>query len=121
MSNSARHFLWPVLLWCLCCAPATGQEYWNYKTAYDAYDSGEFQLAADIYKRLAKDGDARSQNDLGFLYTVGQGVPQDFKTAAQWFGKAAKHRFSLDYRAPLTAIQAMSIALTSFADKLVVT
>jgi len=90
MSNSARHFFCPVLLWYLCCAPATGQEYWNYKTAYDAYDAGEFQLAADIYKRLAKDGDARSQNDLGFLYTVGQGVPQDFKIAAQWFSKAAK-------------------------------
>ena len=43
-----------------------------------------------FFKRLAKDGDARSQNDLGFLYTVGQGVPQDFKTAAQWFSKAAK-------------------------------
>ena len=41
MSNSAMRFLWPVLLWCLCCAPAAGKEYWNYKTAYDAYDRGE--------------------------------------------------------------------------------
>ena len=90
MSNSARRFLWPVLLWCLCGAPAAGQEYWNYKTAYDAYDSGEFLLAADIYKRLAKGGDARSQNDLGFLYLVGQGVPRNFETAALWFHKAAE-------------------------------
>jgi TPR repeat protein len=90
MANSARRILWPVLIWCLYYAPAAGQEYWNYKTAYDAYDAGEFQLAADIYKRLAKKGDARSQNDLGFLYSVGQGVPQDFKTAALWFHKAAE-------------------------------
>jgi TPR repeat protein len=67
-----------------------GQEYWNYKTAYDAYDAGEFQLAADIYKRLAEKGDARAQNDLGFLYSVGQGVAQDFKAAIVWFRKAAQ-------------------------------
>ena len=90
MTSSAGRFLWPVVLWCLCCAPAAGQEYWNYKTAYDAYDSGEFQLAADIYKRLAKSGHARAQNDLGFLYLLGQGVPQNFETAASWFHKAAR-------------------------------
>ena len=43
------------------------------------------------------------------------------ETILMLFGKAAKHRFSLDYRSPITALQAMSIALTSFADKLVVT
>ena len=52
-----------------------------------------------------------------------QMIDEDDKdeTVLMMFGKAAKHRFSLDYRAPITAIQAMSIALTSFADKLVVT
>ena len=89
MSNEANILLWPVLLWCLSCTPAAGKEYWNYKTAYDAYDAGEYLLAADMYKRLAAAGDARAQNDLGFMYTVGEGVQQDFKTAAMWFGKAA--------------------------------
>mmetsp|Transcript_6043 Transcript_6043/g.19239 ORF Transcript_6043/g.19239 Transcript_6043/m.19239 type:complete len:518 (-) Transcript_6043:21-1574(-) len=37
------------------------------------------------------------------------------------FGKVEKHRFSLDYQAPLTAAGAFAIALTSFADKLLVT
>ena len=54
-----------------------------------AYDRGEFALAADMYKRLARKGDARAQNDLGFLYSVGQGVPQDFGVAAKWFHKSA--------------------------------
>jgi TPR repeat protein len=79
-----------VLLVCLCSAPATGKEYWTYKTAYDAYDTGEFVLAADIYKRLAKKGDPRAQNDLGFLFTIGHGVEQDFKRAVHWFQKAAR-------------------------------
>jgi len=37
------------------------------------------------------------------------------------FGKVTKDRFCLDYKAPLSIIQAFSIALTSFADKLMVT
>lgn len=65
-------------------------EYWNYKTAHDAYDAGDFELAADIYKRLAHKGDARAQTDLGFLYSVGQGVPQDFTTAVRWFRMATR-------------------------------
>ena len=90
MRYSAVRLLWPVLLGCLYCAPAGGKEYWNYKTAYEAYDAGEYVLAADIYKRLAKSGDARAQNDLGFLYFVGQGVTQNARTAATWFHKSAE-------------------------------
>jgi hypothetical protein len=37
------------------------------------------------------------------------------------FGKVTKHRFSLDFRPPLSVMQAMSVALSSFADKLMVT
>lgn len=37
------------------------------------------------------------------------------------FGKVTKHRFSLDYQAPMTAAGAFAVALTSFADKLLVT
>ncbi|GBG30270.1 Tubby protein-like [Hondaea fermentalgiana] len=36
------------------------------------------------------------------------------------FGKVSKHRFSLDFKSPLTMVQAMSIAMTTFADKLMV-
>ena len=89
MTHKARHCLWVLVLWCLCETPTGAREYWNFKTAYDAYDQGEFQLAADIYKRLADKGDPRAQNELGFLYSVGQGVPQDFKIAAAWYLQAA--------------------------------
>ena len=45
--------------------------------------------------------------------------PQD--EALMLFGKVSKNRFSLDYCAPLTLVQALSVALSAFADKLVVT
>ena len=37
------------------------------------------------------------------------------------FGKVTKHIFSLDYREPLSAVQVLAVALSSFADKLMVT
>jgi len=37
------------------------------------------------------------------------------------FGKVAKTHFSLDFKAPMTVMQAFAIALTSFADKMLVT
>ena len=37
------------------------------------------------------------------------------------FGKVGKSHFSLDFKAPMTVMQAFSIALTSFADKMLVT
>lgn len=94
MSHKARCLFWPLMLWCLGTAPAGAAEYWNFKTAYDAYDRGEFQLAADIYKRLADKGNVRAQNELGFLYSVGQGVPQDFKIAASWYRQAADQGYA---------------------------
>jgi tubby-related protein 1 len=37
------------------------------------------------------------------------------------FGKVSKSHFSLDFKAPMTVMQAFCIALTSFADKMLVT
>ena len=43
------------------------------------------------------------------------------KTNLMRFGKITDDRYSLDYRYPLSPIQALCIALSSFSDKLVVT
>ena len=90
MSHKISPYLLLVLFWGLCQSQAAGKDYWTYDTAYYAYDSGDFTLAADMYKRLAAKGDARAQNDLGFMYFVGQGVEQNAATAAKWFRKAAR-------------------------------
>jgi tubby and related proteins len=37
------------------------------------------------------------------------------------FGKVTKNHFSLDYKMPLTVVQALAVALSSFADKMMVT
>ena len=37
------------------------------------------------------------------------------------FGKVTKNRFTLDFRPPMTVTKALSVALSTFADKLAVT
>ena len=41
-------------------------------------------------KRLANDGDATAQNNLGLMYMSGTGVPQDYKEAGKWFKMSAE-------------------------------
>lgn len=90
MRLSVTRLICAILSLILLSVPVTAQVYWNYKTAYMAYDRGDFELAADMYKRLAASGHSRAQNDLAFLYEIGQGVPQDLAKAAMWYRKAAE-------------------------------
>jgi TPR repeat protein len=41
-------------------------------------------------RELAGQGDAIGQSNLGMMYHLGKGVPQNHKLAAQWFRKAAE-------------------------------
>jgi TPR repeat protein len=40
--------------------------------------------------KLAEQGDAYSQHNLGYMYASGEGVPKNDKTAVMWYTKAAK-------------------------------
>lgn len=52
---------------------------------------GEAAIAAGVraYHRLARGGNAAAQTELGYLYAVGLGVPQNAEWAAYWYGQAA--------------------------------
>ena len=54
-----------------------------------AYDRGDYATAFHEMKPLAEQGDADSQNNLGVLYYLGQGVPQDYVQAHMWFNLSA--------------------------------
>ena len=44
----------------------------------------------DTLTKLAEQGNAGAQNDLGVMYAEGRGVPQDDAKAIKWFRKAAE-------------------------------
>jgi len=56
----------------------------------EAYRSGDFAGAADIWRPLAEAGDPLAQFNLGILHDLGQGVTRDAATAAEWFRRSAE-------------------------------
>jgi hypothetical protein len=49
---------------------------------------GDHATALKTFQSLAAQGNAEAQNNLGELYAKGQGVPQDYAQARQWYEKA---------------------------------
>ena len=66
----------------------------DFEDAMDYYDSGHYVLAADRFRAAAGHGNARAQEILGFMYSLGSetypGVPRDLRSAAHWFDLAAR-------------------------------
>jgi Sel1 repeat len=60
------------------------------RDARRAFDAGRFEVARHLWLPLAAAGDAEAALDLGLLYDLGSGVPQDSSTAYRWYRQAAK-------------------------------
>ena len=54
-----------------------------------AYDRCDYAVALRLFRPLASQGDVYAQTNLGLMYHVGQGVPQNHDEAAKWFWLAA--------------------------------
>jgi TPR repeat protein len=54
-----------------------------------AYNRGDYATVVRELVPLAQDGDPRAQLNLGLMYLKGQGVPQDYGQALQWYRRAA--------------------------------
>ncbi len=44
--------------------------------------------------KLTQQGYASAQNNLGYMYDQGQGVPQDYEQAIDWYRKAAEQGYA---------------------------
>jgi hypothetical protein len=54
-----------------------------------AYNRGDYATVVQELVPLAQDGNPRAQTNLGRLYLLGQGVPQDYAQALTWYRLAA--------------------------------
>jgi uncharacterized protein len=52
--------------------------------------AGDLYTAAARVTRAAERGDVRAQAQLGWMYSSGRGVPQNYVLAAKWFQSAAE-------------------------------
>ena len=54
-----------------------------------ATNRGDYATALLLLRPLAEQGNIWAQSNLGVMYAVGEGVPQDFVSAHMWFSLAA--------------------------------
>jgi TPR repeat protein len=59
-----------------------------------AYNKGDYATAYEEFKPLAEQGDAKSQYNLGVMYSNGQGVSKDYAEAVKWCRKAADQGYA---------------------------
>ena len=62
----------------------------DFNKGLKAAQSGDFKTALIEWTPLAEQGDVDAQYNLGLMYSKGEGVPQNDKTAVKWHTKAAK-------------------------------
>jgi len=82
-----------VVLLCLVLAAARADEKVLPPRFYDglvAYNMGDFEKAAGLWRPLARAGDANAQCGLGILYLSGIGVRRDSALARRLFLQAAR-------------------------------
>ena len=81
-----RRLFFAVFLVVACATVAAAD---SIEKAGHAYGRGDYVQAERLYRSLAEQGDPKAQYFLGVMYANGQGVPQDYKKAMTWIGKAA--------------------------------
>jgi TPR repeat protein len=70
-----------------------------------AFQAGRYEVAFDVYRRMATEGEMQAQTVLGWMYQLGRGVPRDLREAEKWYlaaaisgSSAAQFRLATMYR-----------------------
>jgi len=77
------------LLTALLITLAQPAEAQNYETGKAAYKRGDYPTALQHFRPLAKSGHPKAQSNLGFMYSKGHGVTQNYGKSISWLSKAA--------------------------------
>ena len=62
----------------------------TFEQSIQAYERKDYVTALAGFKKLAEQGNASAQSNLGMMYANGQGAPKDEQLAVNWFRKAAE-------------------------------
>jgi len=66
----------------------------TFEQSFAAHERKDYRTALAGFKKLAEQGGAGAQYNLGIMYDKGRGVPKDEQQAAAWFRKAAEQGFA---------------------------
>ena len=111
-----RRLLPWLMLLCLC-----GTARAEFIAAMRAMERGHYATAERALRKPAAAGDARAQNNLGYLYEHGLGVAQSHAEARAWYSRAAstglpeaKYNLAILYHYGRGVAQSMEAALPLF-------
>ncbi|CAG9934166.1 tetratricopeptide repeat protein [Candidatus Nitrotoga arctica] len=62
----------------------------SFPDALNAYETGDYSKAFDLFVPLAQQGNVKAQLTLSAMYAIGKGVPQDYEKAVKWYQMAAE-------------------------------
>jgi hypothetical protein len=65
-----------------------------FEDGVEAYERGDFAMAAQIWMPLAEQGDPAAQFNIGLMYDNGRGVPKDDSAAVLWYRRAAEQGYA---------------------------
>lgn len=77
MGAGVKIFVHAVVVWLLAGPAFAGAV----EDGVAAYERGDYATALQLFRRLADQGDAEAQYNLGFVYDQGQGLTQDYVLA----------------------------------------
>ena len=60
------------------------------KSGIAAMKRQHYATALRAFRAEAEEGDAQAENNIGYMYEYGWGVPQDYNKAMKWYKRAAK-------------------------------
>ena len=90
MARRAFRFIAPAVLLLLAAALALPAAAQTFAEADAAYERGDYATAYRGFRRLAEQGNAAAQFNLGRMYDKGQSVAKDYAEAAKWYRRAAE-------------------------------
>ena len=88
--TSARSFCMKTFLILLAAFGAYPSMAQSWNEIVEWYNSGDYPAALGGFKKFANQNNPAAQFRLGYMYRVGQGVPQDYAEAAKWYRLAAE-------------------------------
>ncbi len=97
MTTSRAPFADPTLIAAMCAGftlGLTAPAWAGFDEGLAAYQRGDYATALREWRPLAEQGVAEAQSRLGFMYTFGEGVPQDDAEAVKWYRKAAEQGYA---------------------------
>jgi TPR repeat protein len=86
MTRALGSILVAALLMVSVTTPAAAE---SLEDAVAAYRRADYATALRLYRPLAEEGLAIAQFNVGLMYDLGQGVPQNYPAAVKWYRRAA--------------------------------